>query len=225
MTNSSMKLTKEHDQLMDAMLPHVQFDGWCRAALHMGADDIEISKAEADRLFPGDAVDLILYFCRKSDRDMESAIGEIDFKSLKIRERIATVVKTRLMLNSDHREAIRKGVGTMAMPQNSIQSMKSVYHTVDAMWYLAGDNATDWNYYSKRMLLAGVYSSTLLYWLNDTSEDFEATWAFLDRRIADVMKVPKIKAKLSDVVGKLTGLPTLRRKAMNRFKVKSGIAR
>ena len=93
---------------------------------------------------------------------------------------------------------------------------KCLYRTVDAIWYAAGDTSTDYNFYTKRGLLAGVYSSTVLYWLNDDSEGAVATWAFLDRRIADVMKVPKLIGKVSGLTGKLPNPLRLFRMPMRR---------
>ena len=87
------------------------------------------------------------------------------------------------------------------MPQNAGMAAQALYRTVDEIWWLAGDRSTDWNFYSKRGLLAGVYSSTLLFWLNDKSDGFEETWAFLDRRIADVMKAPKVMNQVKQVAG------------------------
>ena len=82
------------------------------------------------------------------------------------------------------------GVQTCALPI-------LLYRTVDAIWYAAGDTSADFNFYTKRATLAGVFSSTLFYWLNDRSEGNEATWAFLDRRIDDVMRFEKFKGQFA----------------------------
>ena len=115
---------------------------------------------------------------------------------MRIRDRIATAVRTRLDLLAPHKEAVRRAVAFEALPGNAPRALKAVYHTVDAMWHAAGDTATDWNFYTKRALLAGVYTSTVLIWLGDQSEDCAETWAFLDRRIEDVMRIEKAKAKV-----------------------------
>ncbi|HWA50980.1 MAG TPA: COQ9 family protein, partial [Dongiaceae bacterium] len=101
------------------------------------------------------------------------------------------------------REAIKSACSFLAMPQNAALALKLLYRTVDAMWYAAGDTATDFNFYTKRALLAGVYSSTVLYWLNDRSADCADTWAFLDRRIEEVMQVPKILGRISSLTDRL----------------------
>ncbi|MTI09421.1 COQ9 family protein [Curvivirga aplysinae] len=221
MTDAQLALEEKRDQLIEAMLPHVPFDGWTRAALYMGAEDINLSRKEADRILPGGPVDLILQFYHLNTVKMNQELAMLDLPSMKIRERIATAVKTRILLNKDQKDAVRKAMSVMAMPQNAIHSTKAMFSAVDAMWYAAGDNATDWNYYSKRGLLSGVYSSTLLYWLDDKSENHQATWEFLDRRIGDVMKIPQLKAKATGILNKLSELPKLRRSAINRMKVKA----
>ena len=102
--------------------------------------------------------------------------------------------------NTLHREAVRRGLSLLALPQYAPVATRLLYRTVDAMWYAAGDTSTDYNFYSKRALLAGVYSATLLYWLNDKSDGFEATWAFLDRRVANVLQVPKLMNRASQIL-------------------------
>ena len=120
---------------------------------------------------------------------MLDGLAERDLAAMKVRARIAAAVRLRLELLEPHREAVRRGLAFFALPPNAAVGLKCLYRTVDAIWYAAGDRATDYNFYTKRLLLAGVYSSTLLFWLDDASEGREATWAFLERRIAEVLKV------------------------------------
>lgn len=205
------------DAIMDAAIAHVPFDGWGREAAIRGAEDIGLDAAAAMRAFPDGARDMIAWHLRMADRRMAEALTEMDLASMKIRERIATAVRVRLEQNAQHREAIRKAMAFLALPQNAPMAAQALYRTVDEMWFQAGDTATDWNFYSKRALLAGVYSSTVLFWLNDKSEDFRDTWAFLDRRIADVMKVPKLTGRLSAVLG----YPIRRAKAFRNYGVRA----
>jgi ubiquinone biosynthesis protein COQ9 len=121
--------------------------------------------------------------------------------ALKIRDRIKSAVRLRLERHAGPREAARRALSTLSMPLNAGLALKLLYKTVDAMWYAAGDTSTDFNFYTKRATLAGVYSSTLLYWLNDRSPGAEATWAFLDRRIDDVMKFEKLKGQVRSWTG------------------------
>ncbi|MFP6744731.1 MAG: COQ9 family protein [Alphaproteobacteria bacterium] len=183
-------------RLLDATLPHVPFDGWSERALGAGAHDAAVEWPAARRAFPGGMDDMLALWNTEADRRMVEALAGQDLGALRIRDRIATCVRLRLKPLANHREAVRLALTHAALPANAPGALRALWRTVDAMWHAAGDTSTDFNFYSKRGLLAGVYSTTLLYWLDDTSEDFSETWAFLDRRIADVLKVPKATARL-----------------------------
>lgn len=189
--------------IMLAALSHVPFDGWGEATLLRGAADAGHDTATARRLFPQGAPDLIACHSHYADRVMVAELATRDLESMKIRDRIATAVRVRLEQNMAHREAIRRALALLALPQNSVLATRLLYRTVDAMWHAAGDTATDHNFYTKRGLLAGVYGATLLCWLNDNSEGFATTWAFLDRRIAEVMRIPKALAGIGKLAGRL----------------------
>lgn len=188
-TDSEARLARQRASLLDAALRHVPFDGWTWTALDAGARDLALPAGEAQRLFPGGPQELIRAFSAEADRAMLETLEGLDLASMKVREKVAAGVRARLEAVAAHREAVRSGLAFFALPQNAPAGLTCLYRTVDAIWYAAGDTATDYNFYTKRALLAGVYSSTLLFWLNDKSEDFSATWAFLDRRIGEVLKV------------------------------------
>ena len=184
-----MKLEEMRTALLLATLPHIVFDGWGQAAMRAGAKDLDLDPALAFNAFPGGAPDLIEAFSAWADGKMLEALEQCDLDAMKVRDRVAAGVRLRLEQVAPHRDAVRRGLAFLALPSNAPLGLKCLYRTVDAIWYEAGDRATDYNFYSKRLLLAGVYSSTLLFWLNDKSEDYVDTWAFLDRRIDEVLKV------------------------------------
>ncbi len=132
---------------------------------------------------------------------MAGSAASYHLETMKIRERIATCIHVRLQVMEPHREALRKTLALQALPFYAHRALKHLYATVDTMWYAAGDNSTDFNFYTKRLLLAGVYSSTLLIWLDDKTPGQETTWAFLDRRIADVMQIEKAKQHFKKWMG------------------------
>lgn len=191
------------DEILLAALPHIAFDGWGETALQRGAVDAGYDGAAARRLFTGGAAEMIACHSRYADRRMLEALETQDLDAMKVRERITAAVRTRLEQNVPYREAVRRGVTFLAMPQNAALATRLLYRTVDAMWHAAGDTATDHNFYTKRALLAGVYMATLMCWLNDKSEGFEATWAFLDRRVAEVLQIPKAMARAGRILGRL----------------------
>jgi len=200
MTDDLMTL---RDKIVEAALPHVPFDGWTPRAARRAAADQGLTKADAARAFPYGAADMVAHYSDLADRRMIAELDRRDIGSMKIRERIGTAVRVRLEQAAPHREAVRRALAVLALPTNAILGGKCLYRTVDAMWVAAGDTSTDWNFYSKRSLLAGVYSSTVLYWLDDRSDDMADTWAFLDRRFADVMRIPKVTGRLRSFVGRL----------------------
>jgi ubiquinone biosynthesis protein COQ9 len=193
-----MPIEETRRKLLRATLPHVPFDGWTGAAMLAGARDLGLSHAEAANAFPGGPVEMVEFMSLEADQRMVEAMEREDLAALKVRERITLGVRRRLELYAADREAIRRALAVLALPQNGPLALKLLYRTVDAIWYAAGDTATDFNFYTKRALLAAVYSSTLLTWLDDRSPGLEETWAFLDSRIADAMRLPQTAQRLTE---------------------------
>ncbi len=184
-----MTAGKLRGELLQASLAHVAFDGWSPAVLRAAAKDLGVDPALALNAYPGGPAELIEAFSAWADRRMLAEMEQLDLAAMKVRERVAAGVRLRLAQVEPHREAVRRALAFCALPPNAALGLKCLYRTVDAIWYAAGDRATDYNFYSKRLLLSGVYSSTLLFWLNDKSEGYGETWAFLERRIGEVLKV------------------------------------
>ncbi|HUN53080.1 MAG TPA: COQ9 family protein [Candidatus Sulfotelmatobacter sp.] len=193
---SAPHLEAEKRAILAAALPSVAFDGWSAETLRAATAAAGFEPSMALRAFPSGAVGLLEFFIAEADRRMLDDLAAVDTGMLKLRERIATAIRLRLTAQAGHREAIRKGLSVLALPVHAGRALRGLYRTVDAIWYAAGDTSTDFNFYSKRLLLAGVYSATLLYWLDDKSEGQTATWNFLDRRIGDVMRIQKLRGRL-----------------------------
>ena len=171
------------------------FDGWSRAAVDAAADSLAIDRAQARLAMPKTQAGMIDTYIQGVDRALEEHFTAERLSGLKIREKIRALVWRRFEIMEPAREAVRRGVAILAMPQNLPLALRVGWRTADVMWRIAGDTSTDYNHYTKRMLLGGVYTSTLLVWLDDNSEDKSETAAFLDRRIDDVMKIEKYKAQ------------------------------
>jgi len=153
------------------------------------------------RAFPAGPADAIEHFATMADRAMLEALERHDLSGMSVRERVALAVRMRLEGLGGEREAIRRALGFLALPGQAPLGLKLLYRTVDAIWWAVGDRSTDFNFYTKRALLAAVYSATLLYWLDDRSEGAANSWAFLDRCLADVMKIPQIAGRLREAAG------------------------
>ena len=202
-TPEAERFEAERRALLAALLDHVPFDGWTGTAMAAAAEQAGFDAEFPHRAFPRGAVDAIEHFNRVADEDMAAALAEEDLETLRVRERIARAVRVRLEQNAGHRDAVRRGLTVLSFPPNGPVGMRILYRTVDTVWRAAGDTATDFNFYTKRGLLAGVYSATVVYWLNDSSEDFSRTWRFLDRRIDETMQIPKAAQRLKEAVERL----------------------
>lgn len=188
-------------KILDAALPAVAFDGWTMGTLETAAKSVGLTAFDVKRAFPGGVVDAVNGFAERATEQMLAALPA-NFTSLKIRERIAVAIMTRLRQQLPHREAVRRALAVYAMPWHALEGMKQNYALVDAIWRAAGDTSTDYNFYTKRMILSKVYASTLVIWLDDASPDLADTEAFLRRRIENVMQFEKFKAKAKEGLGK-----------------------
>jgi ubiquinone biosynthesis protein COQ9 len=174
---------------------HAVFDGWSRAAVDAAAQQLGIDPVQARLAMPKSQAGMIDLYIQEVDRALEAYFTPERFQGMKIREKIRALVWRRLEIMGPAREAVRRALATLAMPQNIPLALKMSWRTADLMWRIAGDTSTDFNHYTKRMTLGAVYGSTLLVWLDDQSEGWHETAAFLDRRIDDVMKIEKFKAE------------------------------
>lgn len=187
----------ERDAAIEAMLPFVPEEGWTVAALRRAAGP------DADLLFPGGAVDMVEAHSDLADRRMEAAAAAGGMDGLRLPARVRRVIAVRLEQNRPHKEAVRRGLAVLALPGNAGVAARCTARTVDSIWFAAGDKSADFSWYTKRAILAGVYGTTLLYWLRDTGPADEATLAFLDRRLADVGRIGKLRRRVEGVVQRL----------------------
>ena len=186
------------DELRDALVPHivanVVFDGWSDRALAGAADRLGVPPSRARLAFPDGAIDMIDAWFAWIDHSLAQRHPATSLASLKIRERIRTLVQGRLAIAD--REAVRRALAVLALPANLARAARFGWRSADHMWRLAGDTDTGLGHYTKRASLAAVYATTLMIWLNDDSEDHADTTAFLDRRIDDVIRFERAKARL-----------------------------
>jgi ubiquinone biosynthesis protein COQ9 len=198
MTKPSIDPLEEvREKILSEALQDVPFDGWTGAVLMRAAKEADIDHGLARLAFPNGARDLAEYFLADGDRRMVEKLQSTDLDSLKIREKITLAVRTRIEVDAANREALRRASVSLLLPPASGSAAKALYNSVDAIWVAIGDTSTDFNFYTKRATLAGVFSSTLAFWFADESDASSDTWAFLDRRISDVMQIEKVKAQAS----------------------------
>lgn len=174
---------------------HAAFDGWTAKAVDSAASELGIDAAQARLAFPKEPAAMVEAWIDGIDAAMEAHFTPDAIAAMKVRDRIRELIWFRLKTAGPAREAVRTALSILAMPQHVPLALKTGWRSADHMWRLAGDSSTDYNHYSKRLILSGVYGSTLLAWLDDQSEGWADTAAFLDRRLAGVMRFEKWKAE------------------------------
>jgi ubiquinone biosynthesis protein COQ9 len=202
--------------VLDAALPRLAQDGFTEKTLNYAMATVGADTSTVVRLFPNRELDLVDAFSEWVDDAMEAALKKTPLSEMKIRARIKGGVSARSGVRRPQKGAERRAAAFLTLPQNASTAMKLLYRTVDRIWRLAGDTSTDFNFYTKRLILAGVYSSTMLRWFNDTSEDEKSTFEFLDARIENVMQFEKFKAEMNEQLSKLPSLPDVLRRFGNR---------
>lgn len=185
------------DRLVLAALPHVAFDGWAGGALAAAAEDEGLDGAVVARAFPCGASQVVAHFTRLADRLMEEELAELDLAEMRVPRRIALAVRIRLERWAPHREAVRRALAVLALPTNLALAARLTWNTADAIWRAAGDTSHDFSWYTRRSTLAAVYAATVLYWLDDPSEGNADTWDFLERRLADVAALHRVRSRLT----------------------------
>jgi ubiquinone biosynthesis protein COQ9 len=195
------------EDLLDRALPHVAFDGWSDAVFDLAVAEAGIAPALARSVAPRGAVDLAAEYHRRADRAMVVAYEAADTAGLRYSEKVALLV--RLRLEAVDPEVVRRGMALFALPFHAPQGVSLIWGTADAVWTALGDTSEDVNWYTKRMILSGVLSSSVLFWLGDKSEGHQASWDFIDRRIGDVMSFESFKAKAREnpIVSRLMESP------------------
>lgn len=188
------------ERLLEATLPHLPFDGWTDRSLRQGAMAAGIGMTGLIQAFPGGVREAVVFFNQHSNRRLASELTQHNLSELRVSQRIALAVRVRLQILASKREAVRVTCLYLSLPPNLDLASRLLWRDVDAIWYAAGDRSADLSYYTKRAMLVPVWLSTMVYWLDDDSDESSESWAFLERRLASVMRIGKLQCpKLSKV--------------------------
>lgn len=188
--------TISKEAILQATLPHVAFDGWTPRSLDMGRQDAGASDFDAARHFPNGVEDVLEAFMDSLDAQMNEQLALLPLEKMRLHEKVLEALMLRFKAAAPHREAVRKALAHYAFPLNMPKGAKRLYKTVDAVWRAVQDHPTDFSFYTKRATLAGIYSASVFYWLDDHSEDFGKTRAFIERRMANVLSFTRAKNRI-----------------------------
>jgi ubiquinone biosynthesis protein COQ9 len=183
------------DAAVRAMLPIAGEQGWNWGTLWAGLSAIGEDPALAESHFPAGPVGAVAHWIDLSNREMEAAAAAEDLAALRVPARIRRVVELRLRAVAPHKRALRRALSLLALPWNTPVTLRTTAQTVDAMWHAAGDRSADFSWYTRRATLAGVYGAVLAYWVRDDDPEVEDALDFLDRRLADVARLGKLRRR------------------------------
>jgi ubiquinone biosynthesis protein COQ9 len=195
--------------IFEAALPRLAEDGFTDKTLNTAAASADVDAGTLARLFPHGGQDLVDSFSEWADEQMDATLRNTPLSEMKIRARIKAAVSARIAALRPHKEAARRAAAFLSLPPNAALAARLLWRTADRMWRAAGDTSTDFNFYTKRGILMGVYSSTMLRWFTDNSEDEKDTFEFLDARIENVMQFEKFKAQVNEQLSRLPSLTDL----------------
>ncbi|MGF1456706.1 MAG: COQ9 family protein [Alphaproteobacteria bacterium] len=198
-------LTPIRETLLDTVLPLVPFEGWTAAVLARAAGEAGVERTLVKRALPGGVVDLIDLYALRCDDTMAAHMVRLELDTMKVRRKITEAVRVRIDAMTAHKDAAYKALQAMGHPGRGVLGLRLTARTADRIWRAAGDTSTDVNYYTKRATLSAVLGSTALFYFEDETVGHEATWAFLDRRIENVMTFEKVKAQAKSA---FAGLPS-----------------
>ncbi len=190
------------DNVIEAILNHIPFDGWSKASLDMAAADCGLTETEMHSFFPAGIADAIAVYGAYADKNMTTAFhgqSAEDIADMPVHMKIRSLILIRLGQAAPYKEVVRRTLAVLARPQHAKLAAQLLYNTIDEMWRAAGDTSTNYNFYTKRATLSAVYSATLLAFLSDNSANLAKTEAFLDRRLAEVARLPKMARPAKDM--------------------------
>jgi len=180
-------------KLLPLVIKQAAFEGWTNEVLAKATESADLHPGAVELALPRGCTDLIRYWAGYNDRAMIAAWEKAKPENMRIRDRAVFLVKTRIeAIGEENKEAASRAMSRLALPDQAGEALKLSWRTADIMWTAMGDTSTDYNYYTKRMILAGVFASTLMVWLQD---DDDKAWTFLDRRIGNIMQFEGLKAK------------------------------
>jgi ubiquinone biosynthesis protein COQ9 len=205
MTKENSDNNNVRDILIDKALRHVVFDGWSDSMFSKVCLELNLSKVQAQAFFPRGGVDMALAFHERDDEIFQKAFSTVESNNPnnRVRDRIESAINFRLEVAERNKEAVRRSISVLTTPIYISEGGRALWNTSDNIWNSIGDNGYNLNWYSKRLILSSVYSAVLIFWLEDHSENFVETRAFVRRRISDVMTVERVKGiiKQSPILG------------------------
>tara|TARA_A100001011_G_C14137519_1_gene768262 strand:+ start:145 stop:780 length:636 start_codon:yes stop_codon:yes gene_type:complete len=185
------------------VLDDINLNGWSKNFFDSYSREGIFTNNEIRVFFPNGRADFLRYWFDISEKLMLEDLSKVEIQELKVREKIKKIIRVRLERWKSYKVAIKRTLPILIMPSSDTLLSCSLMKTSDSIWKSAGDRSVDFNFYTKRGLLLGVYSTTLIFWLDDNSKDDQKTWEFLDRRVEEVLQIPKVKTRINETLHRI----------------------
>jgi ubiquinone biosynthesis protein COQ9 len=176
-------------------------DGWNNDSLGQSIEEAGFGAEDQNLIFPNAIHSLTDFFIEQGNEEFLIKSKKINFSELRVRNKIKELVRLRLLIESDNKNALR-ALLTISKGRRIPALVKNAYKISDLMWSCAGDSSTDFNFYTKRAILSKVFTRTLIYFISDQSKNNEKSWDFLDDQIEKVMKIGEVKMKIKKYISK-----------------------
>ncbi len=177
----------------------------CEETMELASINCGLDKHHHKLLFQGGLVELLSFLSQLNDDIMLEKLSHI-INPTSVTQKIAIATKIRVKLLD--RIILQKIFNFYINPLHTKNSIKLGFKTCDSIWKYSGDRSADYNYYSKRILLASVYLPSLLYYLGDDSENFESTDLFIQSSLEKIVRIAGLKKKIK--LPKIENIPILR---------------
>jgi ubiquinone biosynthesis protein COQ9 len=188
---------KLRKQLFDEIIKNVPFDGWSKEALRNASAALSLEPDYAEHLFADGIIEVVQMLITELDKEMLTRYHAKDRSEFGITKKVKEALKIRFQIMAERKLLFHQTIMYLTLPWNTPKAIKFAWNTADLIWHdVVGDNSLDFNYYSKRSLLSGVYAASLLYFISDNSIKHEDTFDFIDRKINDVVSLGRNLSKL-----------------------------
>ena len=201
MESEKSKFNRMRKKILNIILTEIPIYGFNEKVLIVASQKKDLQRSDIDRIFPEGLDEIKEYFFGEIDKNMIKILSMNNIAKLRIRDRIASSLICRFELFQKHKKSVIHIFSTDFV--DPLKSMNRLWKTSDIIWKLAGDQSTDFNHYTKRILLSWVYLTTFICWTKDRDKNFQETKLFLDRRINEVLLFGKTSRKLKESISSL----------------------
>ena len=192
--NQNNYLLKKRLEVLKFAKIFISEKGFSKNSLESISKKYGLDINETELLFPEGNIDLIKFTLEQLDNELEEYCRKIDLIRLPVHKRIKKVLLSKIFLMNKNKLFYRSIFFNLLIPKKKFSLSSQLYNSVDQIWFIAGDSSTDFNFYTKRLILSVIYSRIMLFFFNNNN--LQELEDILDESLQRVSKIPEIKSKL-----------------------------